>query len=54
MESRTFEYEGERNDHMLYYELMFGKVFERGDSKCFTVLIKYCRKVKDEQVITLK
>ena len=32
---------------------MFGNVFEWRESKCCAVLIKYRRKVKDEQVITL-
>ena len=35
--SRTFKCEGERNDHMLYYEQMFGNVFEMSESKCCTV-----------------
>ena len=39
---------------MLYYEQVFGNVFERRKSKCFAVLIKHCRKVKVEQVITLQ
>ena len=29
VESRTFECEGERNDHMLHHEQVFGNVFER-------------------------
>ena len=29
-------------------------VFERRESKCFTVLMKHCRKVKGEQMITLQ
>ena len=28
--------------------------FERRESKCFTVLIKHCRKIKGEQMITLQ
>ena len=52
-ESRTFKCEGERNDHMLHYEQVFGSVFERRKSKCCAVLMKNCHKVKDEQVITL-
>ena len=36
---------------MLYYELVFGDVFE---NKCCAVLMKYRRKVKGEQVITLQ
>ena len=54
MESRTFKCEGERNGHTLYYELVFGNVFERRESKCCVVLMKYCHKVKSEQVITLE
>ena len=39
---------------MLYYEQVFGNVFERWESKCCVVLMKYCRKVKGEQMITLQ
>ena len=46
VESRTFKYEGERNDHMLHYEQVFGNVFERREKKCCGVLMKHCRKVK--------
>ena len=46
------KFEGKRNDHMLHYERVFGNVFERRQSKCCAVLIKHCRKVKGEQVIT--
>ena len=53
MESRTFKYEGERNEHMLLYEQVFGDVFERRESKCCAVLMKR-RKVKGEQVIILQ
>ena len=54
VKSRTFKYEGERNDHMLHYEQVFGNVFERRESKCSAVLMKHCRKVKGEQVIILQ
>ena len=54
MESRTFKCEGERNDHMLHYEQVFGNVFERRESKCCAVLMKHHRKVKGEQVIILQ
>ena len=54
MESRTFKCEGERNDHTLYYELVFGNVFERRETKCCAVLMKYYSKVKGEQVIMLQ
>ena len=54
MESRTFKCEGERNDHMLHYEQVFGNVFERRESKCCVVLMKDRRKVKGEQVIILQ
>ena len=53
-ESRTFKCEGERNDHMLHYEQVFGNVFERRESKCCAVLMKHCRKVKGEQMIILQ
>ena len=54
VKSRTFKCEGERNDHMLHYEKVFGNVFERRESKCCAVLMKHCRKVKREQVIILQ
>ena len=54
MKSRTFKCEGERNDHMLHYEQVFGNVFERRESKHCAVLKKNCRKVKGEQVIILQ
>ena len=53
-QSRTFKCEGERNDHMLHYEQVFGNVFERRESKCCAVLMKHRRKVKGEQVIILQ
>ena len=54
MESSNFKWEGERNDHALYYELVFGNIFERNEIKFCVVLMKYHRKDKGEQVITLK
>ena len=54
VESRTFKCEGERNDLALFYELLFGNVFERKDGKYCAVLMKYCRKVNGEQVISHK
>ena len=54
MESWTFKCEGERNDHMLHYEQVFGNVFERKESKYYAVLMKNHCKVKGEQVITLE
>ena len=51
---RTFKCEGERNDHMLHYEQVFGDVFEKRESKCCAVLMKHRRKVKGEQVIILQ
>ena len=54
VESRTFKCEEEKNDHMVQYKQVFGKVFERRESKCCGVLMKHCRKVKGEQVITLQ
>ena len=50
----NFKCEGERNDHMLYYEQVFGKVFERRESQCCAVLMKHRRKVKGEQVLILQ
>ena len=52
--SMSFKCEGERSDHMLHDGQVFGNVFERRESKCCGVLIKYGRKVKSEQVITLQ
>ena len=49
-----FKCEGERNDHKLHYEQVFGNVFKRRESKCCAVLMKHCCKVKGEQVITLQ
>ena len=54
VKSRTFKWEGERNDHMLHYEQVFGNVFERRESKCCAVLMKHRRKVKGEQVLILQ
>ena len=54
VESMTFKCEGERNDHTLHCEQMFGNVFESRKSKYCVVLTKYIRKVKGEQVITLQ
>ena len=39
---------------MLHYEQVFGNVFEGRKSKCYAVLMKHRRKVKNEQVITLQ
>ena len=54
VKSRASKCEGERNDHMLYYEQVFGNIFERRESKCCAVLMKHRRKVKCEQVIILQ
>ena len=59
VKSRTFKCEGERNDHMLHYEQVFGNVFERRETKCCAVLMKHCRKVNkwstsDQQVIIIQ
>ena len=51
---RILKTEGEKNDHMLPYEQLFGFVFERRESKCCGVLMKHRRKVKGEQVISLQ
>ena len=52
--SRTFKCEGERDDHMLHYEQVVGNAFEKRESKCCAVLMKYRRKVKGEKVIILQ
>ena len=39
---------------MLHYEQVFGNVFEGRESKCCSVLMEHCRKVKGEQVIILQ
>ena len=39
---------------MLHDEQVFGNVLDRRESKCCAVLMKHCRKVKGEQVITLQ
>ena len=54
MECRTFECEGEKNDHVLHYEQVFGNAFERRESKCGAVLMKHRSKVKGKQVITFQ
>ena len=54
MKSRAFKCKGQMNDHMLHYEQVFGNVFKRRESKCRTVLMKHCRKVKGEQMIILQ
>ena len=54
MKTRTFKYEGERNDRMLHYKQVFRNVFERREMKCRAVLMKHRRKVKGEQVIILQ
>ena len=54
MESSACKYEREMNDHMLYYEQVFGKVFDRRESKCCGALMKHRCKVKCEKVKTLQ
>ena len=54
VKSRAFKCEGESNDHMLHYEQVFGGVFDRRESRSCAVLMKYCRKVKGDQVIILQ
>ena len=39
---------------MLYYEQVFGNVFEKRESKSCGVLMNHYQKVKGEQVITLQ
>ena len=41
VKSRTFKCEGERNDHMLHYQQVFGNVFEKRESKCCGASMKY-------------
>ena len=52
--SRTFKCEGERNDHSLQCEQVFGNVFERRESKYCAVLMEHLRKVKGEQMVMLQ
>ena len=54
MKSRPFKCEGERNDHMLCYEQVFGNAFESRENKCCAVLMKHHRRVKGEQVLILQ
>ena len=54
MESRTFKCEGAKNDHIPYYEQVFGNVFERRESKYCGVLMKHRPKVKGKLVVTLQ
>ena len=39
---------------MLHYKQVFANIFERRESKCRGELMKHCRKVKGEQMITLQ
>ena len=39
---------------MLHYEQVLGNTSERNGSRCCGVLMKHCREVKGEQVITLQ
>ena len=52
MESRTFKCEGERYDHILHYQQVFGNAFERRESKCCVILVK--NRWKGKQVIILQ
>ena len=55
VESRTYKCEGERNDHKVHYQNVFGNnVFQRREGKYCAVLMKHCHKVKGEQVTTLQ
>ena len=54
MKTRPFKCEGEKNDHMLHYEQVFGNAFESRENKCCAVLMKYHRRVKGEQVLILQ
>ena len=39
---------------MLHYEQVLGNASARRESRCHGVLMKHCREVKSEQVITLQ
>ena len=39
---------------MLYYEQVFGNIFDKRESKCCAILMKHRRKVKGKQVIILQ
>ena len=39
----TFKCGGGRNDHMLYYEQVFGNHFDRSENKCCGALMKHRR-----------
>ena len=54
LDSRTFKYDRGWNGQMLHYDQVFGNVFKSRGSKSCGVLMKYRRKVKGEQVITLQ
>ena len=54
MESGAFKCKGERNDHMIHHEQVFGDVFKRKESKCHVVLMKHCHNVKGKQMIILQ
>ena len=46
VESRSFKYGGEKNEHMLHYELVFGNVSERRESECCGVLSNIVAKLE--------
>ena len=52
--SRTCKYKGQKNDHLLHHEQVFGNGFERRESKCCALLMKHRLKVKGDQMITLQ
>ena len=54
MESGAFKCKGERNDHMIHHEQVFGDVFKRKESKCHVALMKHCHNVKGKQMIILQ
>ena len=54
VKSRSLKCEGGKNGHLLHYEHVLDNVFERRESKCCTVLMQHCRKVKGEQAIILQ
>ena len=54
MNRRIFKCERERNDHMQYFEKVFGNIFDRRESKYCAVLMKHRRKVKGKQMFILQ
>ena len=49
-ESSSIKREGERRDHTLHYEQVFGNISNKRESKCCAVLVKHPRKVNGKQL----